>query len=151
MSIFMETTEIPVARTAAEISAYLADCGASKIMQEYGPNREISGIDFAIAINGKELYYSLPIRTEPVFRYMQHKRSPRTRARPESVKRDRRQAERTAWRQVLRWLEAQFALIGVGMAQTDEIFLPYMKVSPVETVFDRYKANNLLESGSERE
>jgi hypothetical protein len=37
-------------------------------------------------------------------------------------------ARRIAWRQVLRWVEAQLALIETGMVKTQEVFLPYAMV-----------------------
>lgn len=38
---------------------------------------------------------------------------------------DKEQANRIGWRQILRWLQAQFALMEVGMVDIKEIFLPY--------------------------
>jgi hypothetical protein len=35
------------------------------------------------------------------------------------------QAERIAWRQILRWLQAQLALIETGMVDAPEVFFPY--------------------------
>jgi len=52
MTLFMETTDVPVHRTAGEIQAYLADCGASKIMQAYNEDRRITGLEFSITITG---------------------------------------------------------------------------------------------------
>lgn len=34
-------------------------------------------------------------------------------------------SRRVAWRQILRWVEAQLALIETGMAKAQEVFLPY--------------------------
>jgi hypothetical protein len=35
-------------------------------------------------------------------------------------------AERVAWRQLLRWTQAQIAMIETGMVEAAEVFLPYM-------------------------
>ncbi len=39
-----------------------------------------------------------------------------------------RRAERIAWRQLLRWVQIQIAMIQTGMVDAAEVFLPYMEV-----------------------
>jgi hypothetical protein len=48
-----------------------------------------------------------------------------------------KKAERVAWRQILRWVQAQYAMIETGMVQPAEVFLAYM-VNPAtnRTLFD---------------
>jgi hypothetical protein len=36
------------------------------------------------------------------------------------------QAYRVAWRNILDWVQAQMALLEIGMAKIEEVFLPYM-------------------------
>src|SRR6266478_5746936 len=37
------------------------------------------------------------------------------------------QAYRVAWRNILDWVQAQMALLEIGMAKIEEVFLPYMQ------------------------
>ena len=48
------------------------------------------------------------------------------------------QAERVAWRVARSWLEAQLAMIQIGLAKIDQIMLPYMHVGDQQTVYDKY-------------
>lgn len=51
------------------------------------------------------------------------------------------QTERTAWRQVLRWVEAQLSMIEIGMVQTHEVFQPYALIPGTEkTMFEAWES-----------
>lgn len=39
------------------------------------------------------------------------------------------QAKRIAWRQILRWVEAQLALVETDMVKMQEVFMPYIQVN----------------------
>jgi len=41
---------------------------------------------------------------------------------------DEDQARRIAWRQILRWVQAQMALVQTGMVTADQVFMPYIMV-----------------------
>ncbi len=149
MSLYMETTTIPPAKTAQEIAALLANAGASQILTEYGPDRKLIGLKFTLSISGRHVPYALPARTDPVFRVLQKRRSPANRHRKEAL--DRAQAERVAWRQILRWVQAQLALIETGMVDAAEVFLPYYEPRPGVTLYQVAVESGmkLLKSGSE--
>jgi hypothetical protein len=58
------------------------------------------------------------------------------------------QAYRVAWRNILDWVQAQMALLEIGMAKMEEVFLPYMQDRQGVTFFERMeKQDFLLESG----
>ncbi len=140
MTLFMETTKIPAARTAAEITALLAGTGASQVVTTYGPRGEIAGLRWTMERNGQTVGYDLPLRIESIFQIFQNRRR---RIRGDTATTDREQAQRVAWRQLLRWIQAQVALIQTGMVETEEVFLPYMLVSPDQTLFARIKEGGL--------
>lgn len=48
----------------------------------------------------------------------------------------RAQAERTAWRIVLSWVEAQIAIVESGMVSMEEVFLLYLLTDSKSTVRD---------------
>lgn len=142
MSLYMETTKIAATRTAQEIGSLLALGGATAVLTEFGPDRKISGLSFKLMVGSQIIPFSLPARIEPVFRYLQSKRSVKTRSKKE--KEDREQAERVAWRQLLRWIQAQLAMIDTGMVQAAEVFMPYVQVAPNQTLFERLTASGHL-------
>jgi hypothetical protein len=61
---------------------------------------------------------------------------PRTDLRP--------QAKRIAWRQILRWIEAQMAFARTGMVKIQEVFMPYIQVSITgQTLYERFEQKGL--------
>jgi hypothetical protein len=60
------------------------------------------------------------------------------------------QAYRVAWRTILDWVQAQMALLEIGMAKMEEVFLPYMQDREGVTFFERMEQRGfLLESGKD--
>lgn len=133
-TLYMETTKIPPEKTAAEIQQLLAYAGASQIATSYD-HGEITGLRWAMEVEAQTIPFSMPVRVEPVFRHFQKKRSPKFRERAE--RQDRDQSKRVAWRQLLRWVQAQLAMIETGMVQTEEVFMPYIQITPNETLYQR--------------
>ena len=108
-TLFMETTQITAEKTAGEIMATLVSSGARQIALDYDAGR-ISGLSFVLPVNGLHLLFKLPSRVEPVFKVLNERRPAETWQRGNQkdwAERDRQQAERVAWRQLLRWLWLQ--------------------------------------------
>ena len=133
--LYMETTRIPAQRTAGEIMALLGDIGSTSVLVEYKPDRSVEGISFRLSIDGHVASFRLPIRTEPIEAIFRTRRRRQT-----SGSNDHDQAERVAWRQALRWLQAQLAFIESGMVQVEEVFLPYLMVSPTQTLYEQIES-----------
>ncbi len=125
-TLFMETTEIPAQRTAADLLSLLVRAGAAQVNLDYKDSRPV-GMRFVYPVDGHAVVFCLPVRTEPVFKTLNGRRAPYGQfGRNNMASKDREQAERVAWRILLRWVEAQLALIQTGMVKTDEVFLPYI-------------------------
>ncbi len=149
MAIYMENTKIDPAKTIGEIQGLLAKAGVKRIETEYAEG-ELCGLLFSIPFGGKELWYKLPARTDNIFKYRQAKRGlekyekrkkdPAVKERLEGWERqDKEQAKRIGWRQILRWLQAQFALMEVGMVDIKEIFLPYCLWEGKKTLYEVFE------------
>jgi hypothetical protein len=128
--LFMETTQIEAAKTAGEIVSLLASAGATQINQLFAAGR-LTGIRFSIMTRRGEGCYTLPARVEPVFQLLNNRRSDPCR----HGEADRQQAERVAWRQILRWIQAQIAMIETGMVDAGEVFHPYLQVTEDQTAY----------------
>lgn len=146
MPLFMQTTKIPAERTAGEITKLLIDAGATDMYQKY-TEKKIVGFSFQLSIDGKPTPFNLPIRLDPVFKaicksyspgWINHYRYGDKRKADLML-----QAERVAWRQILRWLQAQIALIDTGMVKIQEVFLPYYEVAPGVTLFNAVEQKQL--------
>ena len=127
MGLFMETTKIPAERTAGEIVSVLILAGAAEVSQKF-EKQKLVGVRWTMNIEGVERLFELPARIEPVEKMLLKKISVRNREKMAAAV--RQQAERVAWRQLLRWVQAQVALIDTGMVESGEVFSPYMQVRP---------------------
>lgn len=119
MALFMESTEVPDTKTVAEIQDLLARRGASSVMVEY-ENGQVESLMFQFTVNEQSIPFRLPCRHESVTNIL-------TRHGKKVRKNDTmdRMSRRIAWRQILRWVQAQLALIETGMVNAQEVFLPY--------------------------
>ena len=142
-SLFMGTTDVPAERSAASIVSLLVAAGARSVNMRYSEQRKLSGIDFTFVEGKLEFPFSIPARIQQLFDKMladRNRRSGRT---------DRNtimeQAERVAWRQLFRWVEAQVALIETGMVSHVEVFTPYCIDRSGRTMFEAMMAARLKE------
>lgn len=116
------TTKIEPEQTIGEIQKMLSRYNVAAMMTEYdGPH--VSSVSFKLNIDGKMLGFRLPCNwraVREIFNDPKHERRLKCR-------RDERdeQAIRTSWRIIAAWIEAQLALIEVGMVTIPQIFLPY--------------------------
>lgn len=126
--LFMESTEIDPLRTVGEITSELVRGGASQIVTAY-KDGQISGVRFTLEINARTASFALPVRIDPIFRIINGRRKCQW-DQKQSAPKDRQQAARVAWRQLLRWVQAQLAMIECGMVESGEVFMPYAEISP---------------------
>lgn len=146
-ALFMETTKIRAEQTIAEITQLLVSHGATKIASSYEAGR-VSAVMFEMMIEGKPTPFKLPCRDEAVFQTLQSRRNPGYRRRSEQL--DLERAPRVAWRQLLRWTQAQIALIETGMVKLEEVFLPYLYLGGGRTLFEKVQAEQFLRLEDQR-
>ena len=136
-NLHMETTTVPVIKTCAEIEELLAAHDASAVWKEFKYG-QIESIFFVLNIDGKQVPFKIPFRYQQI---QQLARDGKTAYRKTA---DQDQARRIAARLVLRSLQAQFALVDVGQADLQEIFLSHVMVSDRETFYERLVAEGGL-------
>lgn len=147
-AMFMETTTVPAARSIASIEDCLIRAGATGIMKQYGPSATPGrggpcvSLRFALRVGGHECPFQLPARVEPVFKRLKQQRTHRSRQSDNDL---RESADRIAWRQLFRWVEAQVALIDTGMVSPAEPFFAY-RWDPQggRTMFEVFQDSQLL-------
>lgn len=126
-SLYMETTSVPAEKTAQEVCFVLVRAGATNINQQY-ENQKLIGLRWTMKIRGNEVLFEMPARVDPLYNIMEKRVSPRTAWKVDRAKL-RNQAERVAWRQLLRWVQAQLAMIETGMVEPGEVFAPYISLA----------------------
>ena len=129
-ALYMETTKKDPEDTLVEIQKLLKQIGVRDMLINYDEDGEVQGVSFTIDKDGQLIPFKLPANHEPLWKLAQEGRT--------RYIRNEQQARRVAWRQILRWIQAQIAMIEIGMVSADEIFLPYMMISDKQTVYDKY-------------
>ena len=133
-TLYMETTKKEPEETSAEIAKLLKNHGLTKFMHDYHDG-EIVGCIFSITINGKDIPIKLPIRWEPLWIMAQRGET--------KYAKDQNQCRRVAWRQILKWIESQLALVNINMVEMTEIFLPYMMINKNKTLYQHLVENDM--------
>lgn len=129
------TTTIEPEKSAIECIGRLAAHGAEAIGITYDHGLPIS-LYFQIETKWGKRSYSMPVNVDGTHKALQQAwRRGRISQRYATLE----QARRVSWRVLKDWLEAQLALIEAGVAEMSQIMLPYMQVTPDETVWDRYQ------------
>jgi hypothetical protein len=139
----MESTQIAPQKTAQEIVDLLMRAGAVGFVHECSGGR-INALTFVLKIDEAEIPYRLPVRVMPIYDILQKRRQAYLRRSNEA--KDKEQAERVAWRQLLRWVQAQLAMIDTGMVKAAEVFLPYYRLNDEYTYFEALEASGKLKA-----
>ncbi len=154
MAIRNYTSDKPLEKIFAELQQTLASHGAKQISYDYGEDGKVHGVEFAVIVHDRRIRVKLPARIEQAQAVLKRQWDEGT----ISHKRGREntygyeQAYRVAWRNILDWVQAQMALLEIGMAKMEEVFLPYMQDREGVTLFERMEARGfLLDSGKRQE
>ena len=146
MAIKNYTADKPIDRIFAELQQTLATHGAKQISFDYGDDGKVHGIQFVIKVHDRFIPVKLPARVEQAQAVLKkqfeegiisHKRGRENTYGYE-------QAYRVAWRNILDWVLAQMALLEIGMAKMEEVFLPYMQDRDGVTFFERMEERGFL-------
>lgn len=129
-TLFMETTRIAPARTVTEIQAILAAHGASAVLLEFEVSN-VAAVSFKYDVGGVQIPFRLPCRWRSIETVLR-----KSGKRPRYDDTFESWARRVAWRQILRWVEAQMALVATSMVKVQEVFFPYIQTPTGQTIFE---------------
>ncbi len=140
------TSMVPALRSIAYIEAKLIEHGATQIVKFYGPTGMIASLCFVVPLNGVDIPFRLPARVFECEKKLKQNLSPR--AKSETIQKIPQQAERTAWKILSDWVEAQMAMIELAQVEFTEVFMPYIfnhqKGQTVFEIFKEHKFKALL-------
>ena len=125
------TSGMPPSRSVMKIEECLVEVGATGIAKTYAGGC-LTGITFQIMQNGSPLVFKLPANVKDITVRMLAEIK---RARSGTNERIVTQAERTAWKLLLDWVEVQASMILIGRRQAVEVFLPYVYNPATEQTF----------------
>jgi hypothetical protein len=107
----------------------------------YDENKKINGIWFVMPTGEKEIPYKLPVRLAECEVVLKNNLG--RRVRPETIKKIPQQAERTAWKILSDWVEAQMAMVELSQIEITEVFLSYIyDQKNDQTFYEKIKKNN---------
>lgn len=140
-----------------EITEILVAHGASSILTDYDGSGNMVALSFKVLTPRGDVAFKLPADPRPVSQLINEQVEKRItsrsrvygyrttrRAVPARFKNDMDQARRVAWRILKDWVEAQMALVEVGMVQLHQVFLPYAIMKDGKTVFEMIEQKGLL-------
>jgi len=133
MPLLNYTTKVPVARTAAQVQAILAQNGAKAVMFEYDGQGRISALAFKVITAHGVLPIKMPLNADATFHVLEKQADEREIPRSFA---NEAHAYRVAWRIIKDWLEAQMSLLETEMVAMEEIFLPYVLLGEGETIYE---------------
>ena len=139
MAILNYTTKIDADKTASEIAKILSMHGAKAILTEYDDKENyVKFLSFKIVVSGVEMGFRLPTDWKPVLHILNE--NPKVPARLKTNE----QAIRVSWRIIKVWVEAQMALVEIGMVKTEQVFLPYLVGKGGKTLGEKFIENPQL-------
>ena len=131
------TTKIAATKTIAEIVGILSKKGGRRVVTDYAADGTPTGISWEVESEDfGRLAYGLPVKVDAVFQKLSADGVMRT----DSGARHK-QAERTSWRIIKDWVEAQMACLESGQVRFEEVFLPYMLNAHEETLYAQIAAS----------
>src|ERR671932_1715919 len=153
MAIKNYTSDKPIDRIFAELQQTLGTHGAKQISFDYGDDGKVHGVQFVIKVHDRFLPIKLPARIEKAQAVLERQyKSGVIKSHIGTKVYSYEQGYRVAWRNILDWVQAQMALLEIGMVKMEEVFLPYMQDREGITLFDRMQERGfLLESGKSQE
>lgn len=133
------TSSVPVERSISNIEMCLVQIGAKNISKEYKDGK-VDSVSFAIPNGESILPFKLPCKKECIAKLFISTGKRKTAL---QIKQLEDQAERTAWKNILEWIQIQATMIRLEQVEMMEVFLPYMyDFNSDRTLFQIAKESN---------
>ena len=131
MPVLNYTTQIAAEKSISEIQKKLVKAGATAILCEY-ENQVPCHLSFRLTTEHGVLPFRLPANVDKAFQIIKSDKNIRRGYKTQD------QAARVAWRVLKDWVEAQIAIIEIGMVKVEQVFLPYLQTNDGRTIYDRF-------------
>lgn len=141
MPLLNYSSHVPASRTADEIMGILGKHGAEGFSTEHGRDGQIIALTWHVGTPYGVMPFRLPVSVEATLAVLM-----RQKVLKHGDERDYEQARRCAWRITKVWIAAQMALLETEMVTVDQLFLPYLRVTEDETLYDRLGSTHFFES-----
>ncbi len=155
MSLVIDyTTTVPVKETVGDILDLLPRYGARNVALDYDAAGAPTAVTFIILTKQGPLRYRQGVDRDRVLARLRDLAEERDASNKRRLPLNRvtvEHAERVGWRILRDWLKAQLALIHIGLASLEEVFLPYQLIETTgghgqQTFFDAWQHHRALPS-----
>lgn len=138
MGLLNYTTRVDWRKSVQEIIGMLVAAKVSAVMQEYDGAQYVTALAFKAQTPAGEMAFRLPVNVQAVQTILvqQHK----ARRIDRRFANDATHARNVAWRITSQWVEAQVALIEIGMVKVEQVFLPYAQNAQGVTLYEALAA-----------
>ena len=145
MNLKNYTSTVSPMQSVARIEKCLVAIGASNISKTYD-NGDLIGIVFQIQDDAYPCVFKLPANVKAVEeQFMAQVKRPRK----GTLAMVKQQAERTAWKLLLDWVEVQMSLVQISRRKVIEVFLPYVyNFNTDQTFYERLEAGGFKQLAS---
>lgn len=122
MPIRNYTSSVPAERSIAAIENKIVAFGARNISKNFH-ERRVCALMFDLPFGDEWIHIKLPGNVDNAFEVLRRAKPPKTSAQRDNL---REQAERTAWKLMLDWVDLQMAMIELDQVKPLQVFMPYM-------------------------
>lgn len=143
MAIKNFSSKVKPSSSMGQIQQVLSEHGAKKVSIDYD-NRKPIAVSFIMSVDGVDVNFRLQVDVIGLLQAMKKDKGIRRGYCNEA------QAERTAWKNKLEWLQLQMAEIETNQARIEQLLLGYAVTKRGTTLFDELKNHQqlLLNEGS---
>lgn len=127
------TTTVEAGRTVGEIISLLVQKKATAIQTDYEEGKAVA-LTFIVKVADNLIPFRMTPNVTGVARKLPNPS-------------DRGRAERVAWRILLRWVEAQMAMVESNQAELGQVFLPYAVRANGDTFWTAFQMSNTKQIG----
>lgn len=129
------STSVSAERTAMQVMEQLRVKGAKAIVVEYDDDGNTVAVTWKMYTSHGEIPFSLPVNAEACQKVLWREYT--ARRGPSRSQTTLAHARNVAWKIIYDWVRAQMAILETEMVTLEQVFLPYVKVSPDETLYQR--------------
>lgn len=141
------TSNVSVEKSISLIERRLVSAGAIHTSRTYLSDGSLEGMTFQIPVNGIPMIFRVPAKTADVEKEMMRSIKKPQRGTADRI---REQAQKTAWKLLVDWVDVNVSMITLKQVEVLEVFLPYhYNPETNKTLFEHVKDRGykMLEQG----
>jgi uncharacterized protein with gpF-like domain len=137
MNIKNYSTTVSVSKTLNEIEELLVNHNATDVLKQYNSDKEVTAILFNVQTEHGKASFKLGFDWRKVAEILT--RQFKSRQKRDETRNDRKRANQVLWRIVKDYLATQLSFIEIGLAEIQQVLLPFSCTEDGQAFYDIYK------------